>query len=330
MDRLPLPEILDALARAGEEGLAASGVDAAGREALERLAAAGFPVRAGPDRVYLDDDHDCLVPDWVRRDAVVAGIPEPRVHGFLELDSTNAVGLELCREGAAHGTLVWAEAQHAGRGRLGRVWSSPARVGLYLSLVLRPTRGSGEWPLLSLACGWAVAAAIADATRAEVSEAAKVIRLKWPNDVLLAGRKISGILLESCTGSGSPGGLVAGIGINVRAGAVPPGLEAAATSLEEGLVALPRRRLLVAVMRRVQEACGLFERGGDDALLDRWQGCSGMWKDCRIRVFREGQPREALTLGLDRSGGLRVRYGDGAVETLVADEVSIREGEALP
>ncbi len=324
MNRVPFSVVLDLLARAGADGIALAVLDSAGKESLDVLLRAGFPLRFEAGRAYLVDDGDCLAGEWIRREAASTGIPEPKLLGFLEVDSTNTVGLELCREGAPHWTLIYAECQHAGRGRFGRVWASPAHLGLYFSVILRPSRDSGRWPLLSLACGWAVAVAISELARASKVPEETTVRLKWPNDVLVSGRKVAGVLLEHCSGAGTTGGAVAGIGINVRSGSVPGGLEAEATSLGQERLFAPRRKLLIAVIRRVHEAFVLFDRGSDDELLKRWGECSGMHNNSPVWISTEGRLRPALTQGLDRSGGLKVRFEDGVVETLMAGDVSIR------
>lgn len=144
--------------------------------------------------------------------------------------STNDVALALEVRGAPEGTLVVADEQLSGRGRRGRSWHSPGGGNLYCSLVLRPGRPQREWPELS----WVVAGAVALAVgRLGISK----VTLKHPNDVLVGGRKVAGVLLEARSAPGRAGGLVAGIGVNVARRPTEPsgGLRRPATSLAEEL-----------------------------------------------------------------------------------------------
>jgi BirA family biotin operon repressor/biotin-[acetyl-CoA-carboxylase] ligase len=147
-----------------------------------------------------------------------------RLLRFETIDSTSTLAKRLAAEGAPEGTLVWAGEQTAGRGRRGHSWVS-VPGNLYLSLVLRP-----DCPVAAAAqLGFAAALAIAEAA-ARFLPAAAAVRLKWPNDVLLDGRKLSGILFESAAGpEGRLAWLVAGIGVNLASH--PAGTETAATSL---------------------------------------------------------------------------------------------------
>ena len=214
----------------------------------------------------------------------------PRLH-LRETTSTNDRARALAVAGAPHGTLVTAGAQTAGRGRQGRTWTPPPGASLRLSLVLRAL-----YPLLSLRAGLAVA-----------DRAGPGARVKWPNDVLLDGRKVAGILAE---GRPQEGWAVLGIGVNA---AVEPGelvagagtLGRARGELEAALV-----ELLLALERRLREpaeAC-VTALGERDALLGQpvtWVGGSGMGA------------------GIDTSGALRIRLDDGGETMLDAGEVHL-------
>lgn len=129
------------------------------------------------------------------------------VRHYEEVGSTNDLALELAAAGAAEGTVVRADAQTAGRGRIGRSWNSGRGKGLYLTVILRPRLEPAALGLLSLAAGEAVRCALASVCGLEG-------RIKWPNDVLVSGRKIAGVLMESRTGSSGVEYIVLGIGIN--------------------------------------------------------------------------------------------------------------------
>jgi BirA family transcriptional regulator, biotin operon repressor / biotin---[acetyl-CoA-carboxylase] ligase len=214
----------------------------------------------------------------------------PRLH-LRETTSTNDRARALAIAGAPHGTLVTAEVQTAGRGRQGRTWTAPPGTSLLLSLVLRQVD-----PLLSLRAGLAVA-----------DLAGSGARVKWPNDVLLDGRKVAGILAE---GRPQEGWAVLGIGVN--AALEPDELVAGAGTLgrARGELDAALMELLLALERRLREpaeACvtALSER---DALLGQpvtWAGGSG------------------IGAGIDASGALRIRLDDGGETLLDAGEVHL-------
>ncbi|WP_448202947.1 biotin--[acetyl-CoA-carboxylase] ligase [Azospirillum sp. sgz302134] len=164
--------------------------------------------------------------------------PGFRVEAFDSVGSTNDEAKALARSGAAEGTIVWAKRQDAGRGRRGRAWTSP-EGNLYTSTVLRPGRPPAEAAQIS----FVAALAIAETATAVLPETADV-RCKWPNDVLVNGRKLSGILLESEASRGvGLAWLVLGVGINLRH--FPESVEFAATSLvAEGAPNTPPGALL--------------------------------------------------------------------------------------
>lgn len=224
----------------------------------------------------------------------------PRLH-HRSIGSTNARAQELALAGAPHGTIVTAGEQTAGRGRQGRAWATPAGTALAVSTVLRDPP-----PLLTLAAGLAVADVAAALDAAGRSPA-----IKWPNDVLLDGRKVSGILAE---GRLQDGWAVLGIGINVaiRQDDFPPELAARATTLgrEPAAVEEALERLMAALERwlaaPVEELLAAYRER--DALAGReiaWDGGRG------------------VADGIAADGRLRVRGDDGAEHLLDAGEVHL-------
>jgi BirA family transcriptional regulator, biotin operon repressor / biotin---[acetyl-CoA-carboxylase] ligase len=244
----------------------------------------------------------------------------PAVHPFLEVGSTNDIALALAKDGAPHGTVVLAEAQTSGRGRSGRPWDSPAGSGIWLSIVLRP--GGGSATAAPLQVGRIVAGAI---TR---QHPAARPRLKWPNDVLIGGRKVAGILCESTGGSGGVEVLVAGVGINTdhRAGAaLAPGLQDTATFISLATGGPVNREALAATIAGevvALHADRLASLGEEElAELQALDALRGSW----VRVSLDGAPAEATALGIDRGGALRVRDADGRERRVVAGSVRLME-----
>lgn len=226
------------------------------------------------------------------------------LHAFPRVASTNDVARQLAEDGAGEGTAVLALEQSGGRGRLGRSWASPPG-GLYLSVVLRPSLPVARWPVLSLAIAVGAAAGIEAAAGAQV-------KLKWPNDLLVDGRKVGGILLES-----GPGFAVAGIGINAGApGAVPPlALPTGAASIDAARAPLAR-----AVLEHLEHVV--------DALYADPSGTIREWKARSITLGRHvrvtgAEVMEGVAEDIDGDGALVVRTPAG-VRRVVAGDVSLR------
>ena len=216
----------------------------------------------------------------------MTALGRPRLH-HRELDSTNRRARELAAAGAPHGTLITAGLQTAGRGRQGRHWEAPEGSALLCTLVLREFDA-----LLSLRAGLAVADVAGDAAR-----------VKWPNDVQVAGRKVAGVLVE---GRPHEGWAVVGIGVNVSA--APPGVPDAGTLGRDDVEAV-LAELLAALEARLGEPrqAALDALRARDALLGarvRWEGGEG------------------VADGIEADGGLRVKTAGGE-QVLVAGEVHL-------
>lgn len=239
-----------------------------------------------------------------------------RVRSRHSVDSTNLRLRDWAREGAPAGAICVAREQTAGRGRQGRTWRSDPDQGLYLSLLLRPERRLAELAALSLAVGVACAEALE-------STAALPVQLKWPNDLLVRGRKVGGILLDSWNDPEPT--VVVGIGLNLR----PPadgwdGLSGIATSLAEEAGGEPvgRDPLLVAVLERVEPAVDTYLEAGLAPFLGAWRARSAL-DGQPVDVDRGGRRETVRVLGLDESGGLRVRDAAGADVVLHSGEVHL-------
>lgn len=232
------------------------------------------------------------------------------------LDSTNRRLKELAAGGAPDGTVLIAGRQTGGRGRLGRSFASP-EGGLYLSVLRRPGCPPERTATLPAIAGLAVCRAVRELSGAEPG-------LKWPNDVILNGRKLCGILLESVAG---PEGLriVAGIGVNVnlRREDFPEELRDTACSL---LTETGRETEILLLARRLtEELDGLYAAwlNGEKAWLEEYRRlCLSPGREILVIRGEERRPAWALSLGED--GALLVRYRDGSLEALRSGEVSVR------
>ncbi len=239
---------------------------------------------------------------------------QPAVYRYETVDSTNTVCRTLAREGAPDGTAVLACRQTAGRGRMGRGFESPAGLGLYLSMLWRPvTSPEGLLPLTAMAAASAVLA-IRRVTGAD-------IRIKWPNDLVLRGKKLAGILTEASLSGGGVEHVVIGIGVNLRqtASDFSPEVAKIATSLAaEGITAEDaalETALIDALRQAFRHLCA------PETFLDDYRRLC-LNPGHPVRLLPSGETVTALDI--DSSYGLVVRHGDGTVQTLRCGEVSVR------
>ncbi len=269
----------------------------------------GYTLAAAPDRLGPAELAPHLTGGW--RD----------VRWFAETDSTQRVARELARDGAAEGTIVVAEAQTSGRGRLGRTWHSPAGRNLYCSIVLRPRVVPADVPQVALVLGLAVADALATIP-------GLAPRIKWPNDVLLDGRKVAGILTEMDAEVERVHHVIAGIGVNLNAtrSAFPPELRAKATSVRLATGRpVDRAELTGRLLASVEARYGRFVGGGFARLAAEWESYSCL-TGTEVRVVSPAGEVAGRVLGLDPDGALRLRLPDGALHRIVAGEVTVRDG----
>jgi BirA family biotin operon repressor/biotin-[acetyl-CoA-carboxylase] ligase len=230
----------------------------------------------------------------------------------IELDvceSTNDIALHHAKEGATHGTIVVADAQTAGRGRLGRTWASPPGTNIYLSAIVRAPRPVAELAPMTLAIGIGVV----DAVRAAgVTSAA----LKWPNDVVVGVKKLAGILCEVA----GDGCVVAGIGVNVNMNEMPAEIAERATSLSnERGVTIDRAAFLETLLHTIEPWIDRFIAGGVPAIATAWE--QRMAAELMLRVERDGVVGTAI--GLDRDGALKLKDENGVIHRIHAGDVAI-------
>ena len=326
MPDLEIPRLLYALARAGPEGIEAPS-DPASLVEIALCLGWKFPVETRGGRLFLARNSDTLVPAWIEEEAPALGWERLSAAGYLEITSTNEEALRRARAGAPAGTLVHAETQSAGRGRKGRRWHSPTGEGLYFTLLVRPRQPVLRWPILTHVASLALAQALEEVARLESFPRPLEIDLKWPNDVLLSGRKTAGILLETASAGGGARAAAVGVGVNVGSRAVREDLRDSATSvsLEAGSAA-PRRLLLVRFLYHFQLGYDLFERGEHAGILEEWKKRSSMCEGATVWVDDGRGARQVVTCGLSPAGALVVRGPDGSRETLVAGDVSLQRG----
>lgn len=236
------------------------------------------------------------------------------------LDSTNSKAKELAEAGCSHGTLVTAEEQEAGVGRRGRSWTSEKGRGVYMSLVLRPQIATDKASMLTLVAAVSVAKAIEALTR----DSGLHPFIKWPNDIVVRGKKVCGILTEMALSGTEVGYIVVGIGINVYAGDFPMEFAGHATSIEaEAGYGISRERMAEMVLVQFEKYYALFMETQDMSLLmEDYQRLLAN-KGRRVTVLEPGGTYDGTARGITETGELIVDTVDGT-KLVSAGEVSVR------
>jgi len=232
---------------------------------------------------------------------------------LAECGSTNDEAGRLARAGARHGTIVIAETQRAGRGRDGRPWQSPPGMGLYLSAVLRPPLPLVDVPPMTLAIG----IGLCDAARSTGAPAT----LKWPNDLLVDGKKLAGVLVEAQSQGTKLDAVVIGIGVNI-VGPLPAEVAEIATTLEYAADSqIDREAFIAAVLANVEHWVDRYVAMGLEEIIPAWQDRMALGLSARATV--DGAPLTGVVWGLDEDGALLLRDNDGAVHRVRSGDVEV-------
>ena len=285
---------------------------------IEQLRQLGYRIEAIPSRGY----RLCATPDLPLaeelRQGLAARIIGREIRYLAETDSTNRQAYAQGEAGADEGLVVIADRQSAGKGRLGRTWASPPGVNLYLSVLLRPPFPPQAAPQLTFLSALAVSRAIAAVSGLEPTH-------KWPNDVLLNGRKVAGLLNEMSAESDRIRFVVLGIGVNLNmtADQFPADLRTPATSLLlTGGVPVARAAFGRALLEQLDALYAEYLRLGPAPILAAWEaGCDLVGK----QVIVEGQepPLRGMVAGIDRDGALLLTLADGTTERVLAGDVRL-------
>ena len=233
---------------------------------------------------------------------------------FKEIDSTNRYAKKLAAEGAAHGTLVLADTQTAGRGRRGHSWISPAGSSISMTLILRPEVPPAQVAKISLLTALATANAIRRVTGLDA-------RIKWPNDIVAGGRKVCGMLMEMDATPEKVASVVAGVGINVHQTQFPEEIAHSASSLD--LLAgrrISRSAIVRAFLQEYERVWAL----GDEAMMRAYRERSATIGQ-RVQVIGLNGTYTGTAQDVTESGSLLVRADeDGEVREVLAADVSVR------
>ena len=283
---------------------------------VEHLRSLGYRIEAVTARGYrLHESPDLLLPAELQIDLNTEIVGRKLIY-FAETDSTNDRAHELAKGGAVEGTVVIADAQRAGKGRMGRRWESPAGVNLYASVILRPPIAPRHAPQLTFLSAAAVARAIAEVTDLKPT-------VKWPNDVLLEGRKVAGLLNELDAETERIHYLVLGIGVNVnmRQEQFPDDLRYPASSLALACGGeLPRLLFARTLLNQLDLLYGEYRKQGFAPILQAWQKHFTLTGKA-VEVDCQGRMLRGKVAGLDDDGALLLQLTDGRTERVLAGDV---------
>lgn len=283
---------------------------------VEELRKLGVQVKGQRSTGYfLEKVPDILTPDLLRK-RLKGSLFGKRVFHFFKTDSTNRVAMELGYAGEPEGTVVMAESQTAGRGRAGRSWHSEKGTGLYFTVLLRPRLAPAQAPLLTMLAGISAQAAIQ-------AQTGLVPELKWPNDLLLNGKKVGGILTEMHAEPNAIRFVIVGIGINVNQEKFPAELSTIATSIrrESGRMTY-RLELLARLLGQFETDYNRFLQEGPGFVVERFRSVSSFADGRRVRVETGAESFMGTTAGLSPEGLLRVTKENGPLVTVIAGDVT--------
>jgi BirA family transcriptional regulator, biotin operon repressor / biotin---[acetyl-CoA-carboxylase] ligase len=264
---------------------------------------------------FLEHVPDILTPDMLRQ-RLRGSLFGKRIYHFFKTNSTNQVALELGHAGEPEGAVVIAEEQTAGRGRAGHSWHSERTAGIYATILLRPRLAPVQAPLLTMMAGLSARAAVESATGLTVD-------LKWPNDLMISGKKLGGILTEMHAEPSQVRFVIVGIGINVNQQRFPVELAGASTSLrmETGRMQ-SRLEVLMQFLRQFESDYKELLSEGAAGVVKRFEAASSYARGKRVRVTNGRESFAGVTAGLEDTGLLRVKRDDGEITTVIAGDVA--------
>jgi BirA family biotin operon repressor/biotin-[acetyl-CoA-carboxylase] ligase len=244
-----------------------------------------------------------------------------RIMIFDSLPSTNTHAKSLAINNAEEGTIVIAEEQTAGRGRLGRSWHTEPGKNLTFSLIIQPHLSPDHVGIISLYASVAVTSAL-------TTVASVQLQCKWPNDVLINGRKCCGILSETTFTDGKISYVVIGIGVNINQSEFPPELASLATSLflETGKC-FDRTLVLAAILQQMESMYPLITSGRSSDIINQWQEHTTMFGN-EVTINQDGRLLRGTALRLAEDGGLIIATQNGEVKVLAGD-VSLQRVDTI-
>lgn len=263
-----------------------------------------------------------LVPDLVSSEAIKPLLKTKvfgrAIYDYKEVDSTNIVAKAKARDGAKEGTVVIANSQSRGKGRLGKTWESPAGKGIWMSIVARPRIPIQEVSGITLVAGLAICKTIRRTTQLPAY-------IKWPNDIVVNGKKVCGILTEMSAEIDQVNYVVIGIGINVNTTSFPKELHKTATSLKiESGQDYMRKDIIAELLMAFEAYYDQYTKGkGLSEILDQYKElCITLKND--VRIINKNEEYWAKPVDIDDTGALIIDKKDGTRKRIASGEVSVR------
>ena len=286
---------------------------------IRKLKKEGYIIESSPKKGYLlSKSSDPITADEIRQGLSTKVFGKKNIIYLNETDSTNTRAKELAAQGAPEGTLVIAEKQTNGRGRRGRSWFSPPGGGIYFSLILRPVISPTETPRITL-----MTAVVAAETL--ISLVKLKLRIKWPNDILVNGKKLAGILTEISTEMDAVNYIIVGLGLNVntRFEKFPQEIKENATSiLIETGKQFPRVKLIQHYLKLYEIFYDMFKNNDFEPIMNRWRELADIiGKQIRVDVI--GKTHIGEVVAVDNDGVLILKDDQGVLQRIFSGDVTL-------
>lgn len=283
---------------------------------IKRLRQMGYMIDASPRTGYrLVSCPDILLPAEIKPILETEWMAK-NIHYFQKIDSTNSVAYQLAMQGAEEGEVVIAESQEKGRGRLGRKWFSPPYLNLYISIILRPEILPTQASMITLLSAVATAEAIKKYSNITPT-------IKWPNDILIRGRKIAGLLNEINSELDRVHFIILGIGININIDKkdFPEEIREYATSLKiETGSQISRKEFICILLKEIEDWYKDFLKEGNKPILDAWR----KWADIKDKMVRISSFKESFNgkaIDIDSDGALLIKNKNGEIKRVLAGDI---------
>jgi BirA family biotin operon repressor/biotin-[acetyl-CoA-carboxylase] ligase len=287
---------------------------------IRRLKEDGYVIESAPKKGYLlSKDSDPITADEIRQGLCANVFGRKNIICLKETDSTNTRAKELAAQGAPEGTLIIAEKQTKGRGRRGRNWFSPPRGGIYFSLILRPAISPGESPRITLMTAVVLAETL-------ISMMKLKLRIKWPNDILVNGKKLAGILTEISTEMDAVNYIVVGLGmnVNIQFENFPSEIKKKATSiLIETGKQFPRVRFIQHYLKLYEKYYDMFKKNDFEPIMNRWRELADIiGKQIRVDVIGKTHTGKVIDVD-DDDGVLILKDNQGRLQRIFSGDVTL-------
>ncbi|MBD7986097.1 biotin--[acetyl-CoA-carboxylase] ligase [Sporosarcina sp. Sa2YVA2] len=239
---------------------------------------------------------------------------------YESCSTTQTIAHDDAQSGAPDGTLIIAEEQTAGKGRLARPWSSAARKGIWMSLIIRPSLMPQQAPQMTLVAAVAIVRAIEEVVKIEAT-------IKWPNDIMIKGKKITGILTELQSDPDRVKAIIIGIGMNINHDMedFPEEIQSIATSLKlESGETIDRSRLIAEILSFLELYTHMYEKHGFSPIKLLWEGYSNT-AGKRIKAVMLNETIEGVALGISEDGLLEVKQDDGSIRGIYSADIIVEK-----